>query len=376
MYVSREVYLDDKYVLLSPAVPISSELIARLEKWNIHSVLTDGELTDSPPSTIVAGADAGSAPLAAVEHGRKDTRELLEIQKRYREFLQFAERLFANFLTNGDLPMNPIQEQIKRIIEIMRDQKRFLLRLNEFHAGNTSYVVDHAVKTAIISVAAGQAMKMPPYRLIDVGTVAFLHEIGMVRLPSQLYMTNRELTEKERKAITTHTVLGFKILRQLSYPMSVCLGVLECREHIDGTGYPRGLTGDKLSVNAKIISVCSAYSAMSSARPYRPALDGHTIMLTLLKGRNTRYDEDVLRGLIAALSLFPYGTYVELANGSRAVVIDVDPGKPRNPKVRIITDVTGSALLKDQPVVETESEVYQIKGVLSAEEILRLRQAM
>lgn len=375
MYVSREVYLDDKYLLLSPEVPISQSLIDRLEAWEVEALYSDGELTEKPASTIITGGGDGvTAPLAAVEEGRKDIRETVEMQKRYRDYLSFAERLFSNFLTSGEIPVGPVQEHVKRMMESMRDYRRYMLRLGEYQAGSTSYVVDHAVKSTIVSLAVGHTMKLASHRQLELGTVAMLHEIGMVRLPSQLYMTDRELTPKEKKAITTHTVLGFKILRQLSYPMSVCLGVLECREHMDGSGYPRGLTGDKLSVNARVVSITSAYAAMASVRPYRAPIDGHNIMLNLLKGRGSRYDETILKALVATMTLFPYGTYVELANGSSAVVADTDSSKPRNPKVRIVTNPSG-AIIKDQPIVETEGDDYQIKGVLSAEEIARLRQA-
>lgn len=371
-YVTDEAYLDEKYIVLTPDIPVSEGLVERLKAWKFDGLLSNGEITKEPPKQTLAAQSTDSAPLAAVDSGRQDTRQMEKARKEYQEFLRFVERLFGNFLTNGEIPQTPVTERAKRLMELVKEQRPYLLRLNEFHYPNVNYVVDHSVKTAIIAAGTALTMRMPPHKVIDIGVTAFLHEIGMIRLPSQLYMTNRELSPKERKAITTHTVLGFKLLRQQSYPMSICLGILECREHVDGSGYPRGLSGDSISINGKIINVASSYAAMVSARPYRPAIDGHNALLTLLKGRGTRYEEESLRALVATISLYPFGTYVQLSNGHRGIVVDCDPRKPRTPTVRLLTDETG-AVITDQPLVATDQERYQIRGVLSTDEATKLK---
>lgn len=374
LYVTRELFLDEKYILLSPEIPVDEGLVNRLNKWGFDYLHTEGDISSDAPAIGGTVATAESAPLAAIDQGRRDTREMQDAIKQYNDLLHFVEQLFASFLQKSVLPINPIHARMKQLVEQVRDLKRYLLRIPELDPGDTSYIVDHGVKTAIVAIAAAATLKTPPHRLIDLGTVAVLHEIGMVRLPSELYMSERELTEREKKALSTVPVLGFKILRQFNYPMQICLGVLECREHVDGSGYPRALTGDKISSYAKFCCAASAFAAMASARPYRPPIDGHTTMKTLLTGQNTKYDKEVLQGLVGAFSLFPYGTYVQLASGHRAVVVDVVPGKARSPQVRIITDSAGS-VVREQPLVDTDSEQYAISGVLEATEVARLRAA-
>ncbi|MFO8042441.1 MAG: HD domain-containing phosphohydrolase [Alkalispirochaeta sp.] len=375
VYISRETFLDEKFILLSPEIPVDQPLIDRLQRWSFNQLMTDGEISDEPPSAGSSVSTGEDAPLAAIDQGRRDAREMQAAHKQYEEFLHYTEQLFGNYLQNGVLPIQPIQTRVKEFIDKIRDQKRYLLRIPELNPGATNYLVDHAVKTALVGMATGSAMKMPPHRLIDIGTIALLHEVGMLRLPSQLYMTDQPLNEKEKKAISTAPVLGFKILRQLNYPMQICLGVLECRENIDGSGYPRGITGEKLSLYAKIINPASTFAAMASPRPYRPAIDGHTIMKTLLTGQNRHYEKDILQGMVATFSLFPYGTFVQLASGHRAMVIDVIPGKARAPLVRVITDNKG-AVVSEQAVMETDSEQYAVTNVLTAEESKRLKNSL
>ncbi|MFA7567591.1 MAG: HD domain-containing phosphohydrolase, partial [Alkalispirochaeta sp.] len=155
----------------------------------------------------------------------------------------------------------------------------------------------------------------------------------------------------------------------------VCLGVLESREHLDGTGYPRGITGEKISQYAKILNPASTFAAMASARPYRSPIDGHTVMKTLLTHQNTHYDKEVLQAMVATFSLFPYGTCVRLASGNRAIVVDIASDNPRNPTVRLVTDREGN-VISNQPIVDTAIEQYAVTGVLAPEEVKKLKAAM
>ncbi|SIQ85059.1 HD-GYP domain, c-di-GMP phosphodiesterase class II (or its inactivated variant) [Alkalispirochaeta americana] len=375
LYITREAFLDEKYILLSPEIPLDASLLERLEQWHFQEIQSEGELAETPALGNAGPVAMEDAPLAAIDHGRRDGREMGKAQKKYVAHLHFAEQLFGHYLQNGILQTNQIHEKIKLLLEDLRNQKQYLLRIPELGGVTVNYIVDHAVKTAIVAMATGSSMKLPPHRLIELGTVGLLHEIGMIRLPSQLYMSNRELNPREKKAISTHPVLGFKILRQFDFPLQICLGVLECRENVDGSGYPRNLPANKISIYGKIMNAASTFAAMASPRPYRPAIDGHTIMKTLLTGVNTSYDNTVLQAMIGTFSLFPYGTYVQLASGHRAIVIDITPGKARAPKVQILTDPKGT-IVREQPVTETETEQYAVTGVLSHQEVTRLKNAL
>jgi HD-GYP domain-containing protein (c-di-GMP phosphodiesterase class II) len=237
---------------------------------------------------------------------------------------------------------------------MVRSHRRFILRVSELEAEGKNYIVNHSAKTTILCVAMGLAIRMPPHKLIELGTAAILHEIGMIRLPPNLYMSDKKLTDKEKKAITAHTVLGFKILKQASFPVSVSLAVLECRENFDGSGYPRGLTGDRTSLYAKVIMVAGSYAALTSDRPFRGPVQGHAALLDMLQRKGQMYDDVVLRALIANLSIYPLGTYVELKNGTRGVVVDSMLEHPRNPMVRVIAGPSGERYAEQQ-IVDTGS---------------------
>ena len=312
-YFTKRAYLDEKYILLSPETPITTQLINRLKRWGYKGVLSNGTLVDAPTISGTASAEASSL---TIDQDIKEQELLQEAQSFYAELVAFIERMFTMFVTKSDLQERPVSEMVKRTIDILRSHRAQVLRLSEMGEDEKNYIVNHSAKTTILAVSAGLAIRMPPHKLIELGTAALLHEIGMIRLPPQIYMSDRQLKAQERKAISAHPVLGFKILRQFSFPLSISLAVLECRENVDGSGYPRGITGDKMSLYAKIISVTAAYAAMTSPRPYRGPLSGHEALMEMLKQKGRVYDDTVLRALIVDLSIFPIGTYVHLCRAT------------------------------------------------------------
>ena len=350
-YFTKSLHLDERYILLSPETPITREMIDRLRRWSYESVESEGVAVEKP---IAFGGNGGEAISLSVDQDIKETALFREAESYYNELLGFVERVFTNFVTRNEINERQIGEMVKRATDLVRSHRRYILRLSEMKGREKNYIVAHSSKTAIVAIAIGTTLKLPSHKLIELGTAAVLHEIGMIRLPPQLYMSPQKLGEKERRAISAHTVLGFKILRAASFPMSVCLAVLECRENVDGSGYPRRLTGEKISLYAKILMVAGSFAAMTSPRPYRDALDGHSAIVDMLQQRERMYEETVLKALITNLSIYPIGTHVELADGTRGMVVDTNADDPRTPLVRVLSGPQGE-LYADQRVVDTSA---------------------
>lgn len=354
-FFTKPVFLDQKYMLLTPETQFDEALRQRLVDWKYDAVLSDGSIVSSP--LVDDSNDDGVATLS-VDQDVKERALFKEAQDFFNEVLGFVERVFTHFMTKNEISERPVGEIVKRIIDMVRSHRRYLLRFSEMELKKKNYVVTHSSKTAVIAIIMGVTLKLPNHKLIELGTSALLHEIGMIRLPPHLYMSDRKLTPKERQQITAHTVLGFKTLKNASFPVSVCLGVLECRERHDGSGYPRKLTGDKISLYAKIIMVAGSFAAMTSERPFREALAGHTAILEMLQQSNKMYDEPVLKALVQNVSIYPIGTYVQLANGQRGMVVDTNMHNPRAPRVKVVAGPQGERYA-EQPVVETGIETDQ-----------------
>jgi len=367
--LSGTAYLDENFILLSPETPVTDDLLRLLNAWGYKEIISEEALT----SKALIESEGNDGALGIFQDDAEDNQSRDETQRFYSSVLEFTHKLFDTFLKKSTIPIEPLNEQVKLLIAMLKKHRRFLLRLGELDRNGFSYIISHSVNVAILSVAIGDTLKLPSHKLIELGMAGLLHELGMFKLPDTFQNANRPLTDGEKRALSAHPLLGYRALRELGFPPNVTLAVLEHHEKEDGKGYPQGLTGEKIAMSAKILAVASAYDAQIASRPYRSARSGHASLLELLKDNKKAYDEQILRRLVFTLSLYPIGSLVELKNGSLAMVNDANPEDPRHPDVKILTDEAHSPLV-DFPIVKlSERQDLDIQRVLSTEEIRKLR---
>lgn len=359
-YIDKPVYLDEKYILLTPDIPISEDLIKRLQEWGFSRVYTDGTPTSAPPiyeaadiSNESGEGNSGQSGTAVLTSDAREEEAKKEAQEFFLEMTDFVSETFDLFLKSNEFHMNLLSEKVKLTIDKLKTHRKYLLQLRSLHDPNHSYLIGHAVKTMLVSLVLADVLKLPTFKQIEVGIAALLHEIGMLRIPRELYMNAKTLTADEKKSIAAHTILGFRILKNAGFPMTVTRAVLEHHERVDGSGHPRGLTGDKISLYAKIIAIAGSYSAIVSKRPYRDASDGHTGIMDLLKNTGKQYDERLIRVLVFTLSIYPIGTFVALSNGAQGIVIETDTDRPKYPIVKLMINENGERF-REPPVLHTE----------------------
>ncbi len=372
-YFDQPVYLDKSYILLTPDSPVTPELLKRLHKWKYMQVFTDGKTKDVPGYLSKANT-TGLAP-QTIDEDIQENEQVAAARKFHGEFTVFTDGLFAKYNTENILNLAQVTEWVKKAIQMVHDNRDFLLRFLDVGAEGDRYLITHAVNSTILALAIGDYLKAPPHRLIELGQACLLHEIGMFKLPPELRRTSKTLSPDERKAMTTHTLLGYRVLKGFSAPENVALAALEHHERIDGSGYPRSLTTPKITDYALIIGVVCSYDAMLSRRPFRQgALDGHATIRDLAQKNRKQYDEKVLKALVYTLSIYPIGTAVQLSNNSRGLVVKTDTAKPRCPVVKVVLDPEGKTLV-DPPLVQvSDTDGLAISGVLPPEEAARVKE--
>jgi len=367
-YFTSPVYLDKAFIITAPEMPLTEDLILLLEKWSFKSVICDGEA-----STDYAGKD-GSGSMTSEEGGtialsqQSDADKLQKAEEFYSSFLFFVENVFVKASVSDELDEKAVTEKIKDIVEYVKEDRRFLMRVlkNIEPAPGRNYLATHSVRSTIIAIIIGSYLKIPNYRLIELGVASLMHEAGMLKLPSNVYLSERALSPQEHKAILTHPILGYSMLKSFDFPLPVCLAALEHHERENGSGYPRKLSSEKISLYAKIIAVACSYEALNSKRPHKEAKDGYTGMLELLKNEGKQYDDTIVRALVLSLSIYPIGLYVLLSNGKKGQVVDVNPENPRFPIVQIFGEVTPDGKFK---MMQTAADVLTIVRPLNRTEI-------
>lgn len=362
-FFSEPVYLDEQFIITSPEVNWSSELFKTLKNWEFSEVMSDGEPKEEYSGTDGDFLKEGIAEKALLTNGA----EIQSAEKAYKDFLKYVETLFGLLAAKKEIHFSQVAERAKELVDFIRENRRFILRvMKNDTADGKNYLASHALKSTIIAVIIGSFIKLPPHRLIELGVASLLHEAGMIQLPAQIYMMDKPLSPQERKLIMSHPIIGFTLLKNSDFPLVVSLAALEHHERENGSGYPQQLTGEKISLYAKIIAVACSYEALTSNRPHKEAKDGYTGMLDLLKNEGKQYDDTVVKALVFSLSIYPIGLYVLLSNGKKGQVIDVNPENPKYPTVQLLGEINPDGKNK---VLETSQEGVSISRPLNKEEI-------
>jgi HD-GYP domain-containing protein (c-di-GMP phosphodiesterase class II) len=372
-YIDAPVFLDDGYIILSPDIPVSQELVTLLSKWYYTQVYTDGQPSEKP---MPSSESEGEGRFGFLKEDVQESAERQEVSTFYQEKVEAVRNIYSRFAEREELRIDEVTDIVKNIISTLKSSRRFLLSIPFTSQPEEDYLASSCLKTAILSLAVGEFLKLPPHRLIEVGTAGLLHKIGMMKIPKNIYMSDRPLSPNERKTIYAHPIIGFKILKAAAFPATVALAVLEHAERVDGTGYPRKLTGDKISLYGKIIAVATAYNGAVSRRPYKQERDGHSGIMDLLKDIGKHFDERILRALVYTLSIYPIGTYVELTNGAKGVVVRTNINDPKYPAIKLLLNEKGN-LYAETPVLQTkEGDSVQIARSLSPEMVRELEERL
>ena len=151
------------------------------------------------------------------------------------------------------------------------------------------YTAGHQARVDTLACAIARELGLPEKQIEGLHFAALLHDIGKISLPSEYLAKPARLSSEERAIIKCHTEIGYDILKNIHFPWPVADIVHQHHEHLDGTGYPQGLTDKDILLEAKILTVADVVEAMSSHRPYRPSLGLDTALDEIRSGRGTLY---------------------------------------------------------------------------------------
>ena len=168
------------------------------------------------------------------------------------------------------------------------------------------YTAGHQQKVADLATAIAMEMKLEDARINQLRTAALIHDIGKMYVPSDILSKPGKLSAIELDLIKTHSQSSYDIVKSMDFPGAIAQAVLQHHERLDGSGYPNQLKSADTLLEAKILAVADVVEAMSSHRPYRPALGIDKALEELSNGRGKLYEPNVVD---ACLELFKSGRF-------------------------------------------------------------------
>lgn len=168
--------------------------------------------------------------------------------------------------------MNMIEERSEYALTIQRGFNELIAAISAALEHRDAYTASHQDKVSYLAKAIAQELNLPHDQIQWIGLAAQVHDIGKIGIPIEILTKTTKLSKPEIELLKTHCQEGYEILKGIHFPWPIAEIVWQHHERLDGSGYPRGLKGDQITLEAKIIAVADTIDSMSSHRPYRPAL--------------------------------------------------------------------------------------------------------
>lgn len=161
------------------------------------------------------------------------------------------------------------------------------------------YTAGHESRVADLAGAIGRFLRLDADRVRGIELAASIHDVGKIGVPTEILGKPGRLTATEMEMVRSHAQAGYEIVKNVRFAWPIAQMVWQHHERLDGSGYPRGLKGDQIMLEARIISVADVVDAMAGARPYRAALGIDAALAEIIKGRGTLYDTRVVDACVA-----------------------------------------------------------------------------
>jgi HD-GYP domain-containing protein (c-di-GMP phosphodiesterase class II) len=178
--------------------------------------------------------------------------------------------------------------------ELQRAELAALVTLAMTIEAKDPYTNGHSTRVQAWATAIGRELGLPGERLQALSRAAELHDLGKLAVPDSILTANRQLTDYEWTVVREHPRRGVELLKQLTFLRDSLPAILYHHERLDGSGYPEGLTGPAIPLEARILAVVDSYDAMTSARPYRPALSHEAAAAELHRCCATQFDPEIV----------------------------------------------------------------------------------
>ncbi len=206
---------------------------------------------------------------------------------------QGKSQFFA--ITDDITQMQHARDRIEQYVtELERALKGTIVAVSNMLEFRDPYTAGHGRRVGLIAKAIGEELGWSSERCSSLELMGLVHDIGKISIPSEILTKPSRLTTIEMELLKRHPQAGYDILKDVSFKAPIAEVILQHHERLDGSGYPRGLKGEEILPEARIISVADVLESMSSYRPYRLALGIEAATAEIKRGRGIQYDAQVV----------------------------------------------------------------------------------
>lgn len=322
----------------------SSDLLKRLIDGGVQEIIIDTDkgldvattevVEDTPAATPVKETASPPVPLSLADESERAIR----IKARAKEAIA---RLFDNARMGKTIETAEAQALVEDIAaSISRHPHAFISLVRLKSADDYTWL--HSVSVCALMMALGRQLQLEAPIVHELGIAGLFHDLGKVGIPLNILNKPGKLTDEEFEIIKKHPAIGTKLLKESGQVSNLVLDVcLHHHEKIDGTGYPKGLKDEQISLYARMGAICDIYDAVTSDRSYKKGWQPAEAIRKMAEWCSGHLDKSLFQVFVKTIGIYPTGSLVRLASGRLAIVIEQHPQSLLTPKVMVFFS-TGS----------------------------------
>ena len=261
---------------------------------------------------------------------------------RAREVVSHASDLLNKLVSDIRLGQSFEVERVEEIVNdmvdsIVRNPQALMWVARLRQQDITTY--GHGLQVSVYLTSFGRHLGFPRGQLSHLAQVGLLLDIGKIRLPKELLEKQGRLSDEEFEQAKAHVDHGLEILKETpDFPHDVIVGIEQHHERMNGSGYPRGLVGDEITVFGRMAGIVDCFVALTNHRPYAAAVSSYEALRSITSWGGDYFHEPLVQQFVSSVGVFPVGSLIELSTGEVAIVVEHSKVRRLKPRVLIVTD--------------------------------------
>jgi HD-GYP domain-containing protein (c-di-GMP phosphodiesterase class II) len=326
--LGKDIYTSEGRCLLRSGVVLSDVILQKIKEYKIFSLYIIDDYSSAEIEDVIK-PELRQKSISIIRETFSDIERIASVHK-------FEKRSINEYTKQEKKYFNSINTIAEELLENVLSNKNILISLVDIKSMD-NYTYAHCVNVAVISIILGISLNLSKKNLTYLCIGALIHDIGKSFIPREILQKPGRLTPEEFEIIKNHSKYGYNFLNKFfSLSSHIKLIVLQHHERFDGLGYPNGISKQKISYLARIVSIADVYDALTSDRPYKRAMCPSDALEYLMSNAGTLFDHDMLNVFCKIVIPFPQGTIVSLSNGDIGVVEQTIPNFPLRPIVKIL----------------------------------------